>query len=104
MEYFSIGWGCMYEGTIWWLGRIYLKLHLGWWLLVGQTEGFRNIGVTSIGDNENSGIGMWWGLIRSRIIWENFQVSETRVNPKTNKWNKNSLEPERVFQAGEKHY
>ena len=50
-------------------------------------------------DNENSGIEIWWRLIKDRDLLGNFQVSETKVNSKTNKLKENSLEIEKVFQA-----
>ena len=41
---------------------------------------------------------------KDRGLLGNFQVRKTKVNSKTNKWKENSLETEKVFQAGEKHY
>ena len=41
---------------------------------------------------------------KGRGLLGNFQVSETKVNSKTNQWKENSLETEKKFQAGEKHY
>ena len=45
----------------------------------------------------------WHGIMvevdRGRGLLRNFQVSEIKVNSKTNKWNENSLETEKVFQV-----
>ena len=96
MEYFSMGWMYMYEGTRW-LGRIYLKIQLWWWLLVGWRGGvLEHLSGTYVWPRE------YWHrdmveVDKGRGLLGNFQVSETKVNSKTNQWKENSLETEKFF-------
>ena len=55
-------------------------------------------------DHENSDIRDMVEVDKGRGLLGNLQVSKTKVNSKTNKLKENSLETEKVFQAGEKHY
>ena len=55
-------------------------------------------------DNGISDIEIWWSLIEIEDYWEISKWAKTKVTSKIIKWKENSLETEKVFQAGEKHY
>ena len=67
-----MGVGYMYEGTIWYLGGIYFKLQLWWWLLVGQIAGFWKLQMEHVFDRHDNGMELWWRPTKIKDCWENY--------------------------------